>query len=98
MENHQHGTERAGKSEPRVRPASTRAEPSRSMVENDNNFGQEADEEGRYWVDARTVGIRERETGVCRQEPIRGGRRKKIPRRAMLAGERHLYVAFGRGR
>ncbi len=45
-------------------------EPSRSMAEDDDNFRQEADEKSRYWMDARTVGIRERETGVCRQEPI----------------------------
>src|SRR5215468_1046209 len=98
MENHQHGAERVSKSQPGVWPPSARAEPSRSMAQDDDNFRQKADEESKYWMDARTVGIRERETGVCRQEPIRGGRRKKIPRRAMLAGERHLYVAFGRGR
>ena len=34
------------------------------------SFRQEADEEGGYWMDARTVGIRERETGVCRQKPV----------------------------
>ena len=39
-------------------------EPSRSMAEDDDNFRQEADEEGRYWMDARTVSIREWETGV----------------------------------
>src|SRR6266404_2348899 len=69
-EDHQHGAERAGKSQPRVWPASARAEPSRSMAEDDDNFRQEADEKGRYWMDARTVGIRERETGACRQKPI----------------------------
>src|SRR5208283_24662 len=60
----------AGKSQPRVWPAFARAEPSRSMAEDDDNFRQEADEEGRYWMDTRTVAIRERETGVCRQKPI----------------------------
>ena len=70
MEGDQHGAERAGKSQPRVWSASARAEPSRRMTEDDDHFGQEADEEGRYWMDARTVGIRERETGVCRQKPI----------------------------
>ena len=70
MEAYQHGAERAGKSQPRVWPASARAEPSRSMAEDDDNCRQEAAEEGRYWMDARTVGIRERETRVRRQKPI----------------------------
>ena len=33
-------------------------EPSLSMAEDDHNFRQEADGESRYWMDARTVGIR----------------------------------------
>ena len=70
MEDHQHGAERAGKSQPRVWPASARAELSRSMAGDDDNLRQEAGEEGRYWMDSRTVGIRERETGVCRQKSI----------------------------
>src|SRR6516162_9124271 len=98
MEDDQHGAERAGKSQPRVWPASARAEPSRSMAEDDDNFRQDADEEGRYWMDARTVGIREWETGVCRQKPIRAGRREKSSRRAMFAGEWRLHVASGSGR
>src|SRR6266850_253836 len=55
MEDHQHGAERAGKSQPRVWPTCARAEPSRSLAEDDDNFRQEADEEGRYWMDARSV-------------------------------------------
>src|SRR5262249_561326 len=66
----QHGAEGLGKYQPRVRQASARTKPGRSMAEDDHNFRQEADEEGGYWMDARTVGIRERETGVCRQKPI----------------------------
>ena len=53
-----------------VWPASARAEPSRGVAEDNDHFRQEADEEGEYRMDARSVGIRERETGVCRQKPV----------------------------
>src|SRR5437868_11142801 len=98
MEDDQHGAERAGKSQPRVWPASARAETSRSMAEDDDHFRQEADEEGRYWMDARTVGICQREIVVCRQKPIRAGRSEKSSRRAMFAGEWLRHVASGSGR
>ena len=45
-------------------------EPCRSMAEDNDNFAHEADEESKYWMDARTVDIRERKTGVCRQKPV----------------------------
>jgi hypothetical protein len=65
VEDHQHGAERAGKYQPRVGPASARAKPSRSMAKDNDNLRQETDEEGRYWMEARSVGIRKREAGVC---------------------------------
>ena len=64
MEDHRHGAERVGKSQPRVWPASSRTESRRSMAEDNHHFRQEANEEGRYWMDARTVGIRQRKTGL----------------------------------
>src|SRR5512138_3314588 len=98
MEDDQHGAERLGESQSRVWPASPRAEPSRRMAEDDDDFRQQADEEGGYRMDARTVGIRERETGVCRQKPLRPGRSEKVSRRAMFAGEWRHDVAPGSGR
>src|SRR5262245_18111462 len=98
MEDDQHGAERLGESQSRVWPASARAEPGRRMAENDDNVRQKANEEGRYWMDARPVGIRERETGVCRQKPLRPGRSEKVSRRAMFAGEWRHYVPPGGGR
>ena len=68
LEDDQHGAEGPGKYQPRIRQAPARTKPSRSMAEDDHNFRQEADEEGGHWMDARTVGVRERETGVCRPE------------------------------
>src|SRR5262245_56590325 len=97
MEVDQHGAERASKSQPRVWPASCRAEPSRRMAEDDDDFGQETDEEGGHRMDARAVGIRERQTGVCRQKLLRCGRSEKIPRREMFAGKRRLHIASGSG-
>jgi len=49
------------------------------MAEDNNNFRQKADEEGRYWMDARSVGILEREAGVCRQKPIELEGARKAP-------------------
>ena len=46
------------------------SESGRSMAEDDDHFRQQADEKSGYWMDARTVGIRERETGVRGQEPV----------------------------
>ena len=63
----------------RVWPASARVEPSRSMAEDDHDFRQEADEESGYWIDARTVGIRERETGVYGQNLFEVEGARKFP-------------------
>jgi hypothetical protein len=51
----QHGAEWTGKSQPRVWTVSARAEPNPSMIEDDDNFRQEADEDDRYRMDARTA-------------------------------------------
>src|SRR5262249_13848352 len=98
VENHQHGAKRAGKSQPPVWTASARAEAIRSMAEDDDYFRPQANEEGRYWMDARTLGIPEREIGVFRQKYMGAGRSEKISRRAMFPREWLLHVAFGSGR
>src|SRR5579872_5287867 len=98
MEDDQHGAGRPGKYQPGVWPPREGAEPRCSLAEDDDNFRPGTDEEGQYWMDAGNVGIRERETGVCRQKPLGGGRREKVSRRAMFAGEWRLHVAFASGR
>src|SRR5215470_8592050 len=98
MEDDRRGAERTHKSQPRVWPAAEGAEPVRSMAENDDNIRPEAGEKDRDRVDARAVGVRERETGLCRQKHLGAGRSEKISRRTMFAGERRLHTASGSGR
>src|SRR5579872_612832 len=98
MEGDWRRAERPGEYQPRVWAASERADPHHRMAEDNDRFRPEADEEGRHRMDARDVGLREREARVCRQELMGTRRSEKISRRAMFARQWLIHIAPGTGR